>query len=151
MEQPKSLSKYPTTGWGGDAKASSLFRLVGLMGREAYAGWSRQIRAGNKGKPPSQENVENMLAICEDFGEQEFKRMVQDEYCTRPLTSTTPSAPATGSNTEHQSTLKSGVCAGVSQQAASSPAVRIFKMEQLSDDSACEVCYLQPSIPTKLH
>lgn len=56
-----------------------LFRLVGLMGREAFTNWSEQVRAGS-GRPPTSGEVEDMLAICGAYGEGEFKRMMLDDY-----------------------------------------------------------------------
>jgi hypothetical protein len=61
-------------------RVSTLLRLVGLMGRETFTAWTEQVRDSG-GHSPTRSEVEDMLAICGAYGEEEFRRMVQAEYC----------------------------------------------------------------------
>jgi len=132
----------------GKPRASSLFRLVKLKGQEAFTGWSKQIRAGNNDQPPSQDDVDSMLAICAEFGEGAFREMVQTEYCsstathsstntTLAISSSTPPGPVRN-GMRNAMANNSGDGAEISQShqmLPSSLTVQIFKVEDSSGNN----------------
>jgi len=64
----------------GPRGVSTLLRLVGLMGREAFSKWTEHVKARN-GCPPNDNEVEDMIAISAAYGEEEFRSRIQEEYC----------------------------------------------------------------------
>jgi hypothetical protein len=112
----------------------ALLLLVELMGREAYAGWSKQLRSRNNGQPPSQRDVDNILAIYEDFGADEFRRMVREEYGGSGGSDGGSTRPSLG-----QTTSASTLSADYGQIASSTRAVQIFKREK-RDDGEVQWC-----------
>jgi len=60
-------------------KMSDLLRLIQLMGREAHAAWSERIHA-ERGRPPTQWEVEDLFSLHTLYGTETFRAMVQQEY-----------------------------------------------------------------------
>lgn len=50
------------------------------MGQGAYSAWTQRVQAENGGLPITQKDVEKMLFVCQTHGEEQFQRMVREEF-----------------------------------------------------------------------
>jgi hypothetical protein len=75
-------SGQPSTSGGRSTWLDEVKELRKKMGG-FYDAWSAQTREENDNKPPTREQVKEMLAICEEFGEDYFQEMLREQFGRR--------------------------------------------------------------------